>query len=170
MRCLIALALSLLPLTASSGFYKWQGPDGQTYYSDRPVPGAEPLGIKAEPTNPAPDGPAPDAPDTQGDPGPYEDFQVLVPESNQTLRDPEGKVDVSLLVNPALDEEARLEILLDGQPVAGTTQQLQLQLRGVIVGTHRLQARILNSSGEVVASSPAVSFHMRKALPEDATP
>ncbi len=169
MRNLVALSFLLLPLAALGGFYKWQGSDGQTYYSDRPVLGAEPVVLKVDRTE--------EAADTQvvsqapvGDPGPYEDFTILVPEQNQTIRDADGKALVSLLIDPALAADSRLEILLDGQPLPGTAREAQIQLQGVAVGSHRIQARILDDANEVVASSPVVDFHMRKPLPEDATP
>lgn len=169
MRNLLAISFLVLPFAALGGFYKWQGPDGQTYYSDRPVPGAEPLGLKVERTAEAADAQGEDDRPV-GDPGPYEDFTILVPEPNQTVRDADGKALVSLLINPALAADSRLEILLDGQPLPGTTREAQIQLHGVSVGSHRIQARILDEANEVVASSPVVDFHMRKPLPEDATP
>lgn len=166
MRILTSIAILLLPLLASAGIYKWMGPDGSIHYADQPVPGAERVGIQVERVA------DPKVPKnaTGPDLGPYDGFEIVSPEPNQTLRNDEGSVDLSLLIEPPLAQGHRLRILVNGQPIVGEAKGTQIRLSGLAFGSHRMQVRIQNDQDETIASSPAVDFHLRKPLPEELRP
>jgi hypothetical protein len=163
MHKLILPLLALLPGLALGQVYKWTDANGKVQFSDRPVPGAEPVGIATKGA-PPPEGERHLAPG-RGQLGPYVQFEILTPEPNATVRDAEGKVDVGLVLDPTLMEGHRLQILLDGSPIVGKVPGTQISLTGVRVGSHQAQAQILDALDQVIASSPVVSFHLRKPLP-----
>ena len=109
MRALLIPLLLLIPILVLGQVYKWTDANGKVHYSDRPVSGAEPLGVPVKKTPPAQQQPAP----SQASLGPYTQFEILAPEPNATVRDAEGKVQVGLVLEPALMEGHRLQILVD---------------------------------------------------------
>jgi hypothetical protein len=169
MRASAAIPILLLPFFVDAGVYKWRGTDGQIQYSDRPVTGAERVGIAFDRYAPA-SGSGDTAEETDADPGPYSAFEIAAPEPNQTIRDAEGELQLSLLVNPPLAADHRLQILVDGHPVPGEIQGTQISIKGLSFGSHRLQARIRDLSDVTIASSLSIDFHLRKPLPENLRP
>jgi hypothetical protein len=157
LRHLIALTL-LIPALATAQVYKWIDTDGKIHYSDRPVTGAETLGVPVKKAPPSQDKPAPGQPFS----GPYAQFEIVAPEDNATLRDPKGKVQVGLLLAPALFEGHRLQIRTDGTPATGDVPGTQVRIDGLSLGSHRLQAQILDAGGTPVAVSSVVHFHLLK--------
>ena len=164
MRHLLLTSLLLVPALAAGQVYKWVDTNGKIHYSDRPVTGAETLGVPVHKAAPR-ETPRPG----QGVLGPYTQFEILDPADNTTIRDPEGNVQVSLLLEPALMEGHRLQIVTDGAPASGDAPGTQLRIGGLPLGSHQLQARIVNADGTLIASSPVVHFHLRKPEPEPAT-
>jgi hypothetical protein len=165
MRLSILILALIASLDAWSGVYRWIDPDGQIHYSDRPVSGADRVGIEFHRGTPVPQEAAQSG-DPDADPGSYSSFQIVNPEPNQTLRTADGKVELGILIDPPLTAEHRVRILLDGQSVPGETRNTQILLNEVPFGSHRVQAQILDDEGSVAASSPLVDFHLRKPLPE----
>lgn len=166
--------LSLLPLLilvpglALGQVYKWTDASGRVQYSDRPIQGAQPVPVPTKKAPPA------EAETTQasapGQLGPYTQLEIVSPEPNATVRDAEGRLELGLLLEPAPMEGHRLQILLDGTPIPGQVPGTQIILNGVRVGSHQVQARILDPLDKVVATSPVVNFHMRKPLPPEYQP
>jgi hypothetical protein len=158
MRALLIPLLLLIPTLVLGQVFKWVDADGKVHYSDRPVSGAETLGVPVKKTPPAQQQPAPN----QASLGPYAQFEILAPEANATVRDAEGKVQVGLVLDPALMEGHRLQILVDGAPLSGEIPGTQLQINGMPFGSHQVQAQILDAGGSRIASSSVVRFHLRK--------
>jgi hypothetical protein len=162
------LLLAVYATGTSAQVYRWVDAEGQTHFSDRPQVGSERVGIPGG-LGPENQPPGPELPVTPLL-GPYSGFEIVSPEANQTLRIDPASLPVSLLLDPPLMVGHRLELLVDGVPVAieepiGT----QLTLGGLSFGTHVAEARILDSSGVVARSAP-VSFHLRKPLPPGVLP
>ncbi len=168
MRIPLFISFFLFSALVSAGLYKWVDSDGMVHYSDRPVEHAEELGF---PETGAPPG-APDSESTQESggtvqeiqqTGEYTQFELLEPEQNQTLRNDEGKVLVGMLLQPGLLEGHKISVSVDGTPLKHQHVSTQLVLRDVPRGTHSLQATVIDEQGQPLISTPAVSFHMRKA-------
>ena len=163
------LALALAFPAAGEAVYKWVGPDGRVEYTDRPVPGAEPL-----PSTPPPPQRPPASAEMAAEPGgapggqsgPYEAFEIAAPAPDATLRGPAGGVQVGLILSPALFPGHRIQLLVDDLPVAGDVPGTQLLLRDLAPGTHSLQALILDDLERPVASTGRISFHVRRGPPE----
>ena len=165
MRRLLALALLLAAAQLPAGAYRWVDDAGRVHYGDRPVAGAQPVPLPA--ARPA-EAAAP--PVAAADPGPYEAFEILSPEANATLRDSEGRVPISLLLDPPLMEGHRLRILLNEQPIHGDTPGTHLALEGLPFGSHRLRVEILDPFDVPVASTAPLDLHLRRPVPETAPP
>jgi hypothetical protein len=160
-RFLLTLPL-LIPGLAVGQVFKWIDTEGKVHYSDRPVAGAEALGgLPIQKSPPPQRNPIPGQPS----PGPYAQFDIVAPADNATLSDADGNVQVGLLLDPALMEGHRLQILTDGAPASGDVPGTQLRISGLPLGSHQLQAQILDSSGTPIASSAIVHFHLRKPEP-----
>jgi hypothetical protein len=156
-RFLFTLSL-LIPALAAGQVYKWIDTGGKVHYSDRPVAGAQPLAVPLQKSPPPQDKP----PRGQASPGPYAQFEIVAPADNVTLRDAEGSVQVGLVLDPALMDGHRLQILTDGAPASGDVPGTQLRISGLSLGSHQLQAQIIDANGAMIASSSVVQFHLLK--------
>jgi len=166
MRALLILAFVFLPVAVLAGAYKWVGSDGTVHYSNHPVSGAEPVKIQVDTSQEVSEGET-RAGRSNFDYGPYNRFEIVNPQPNETLRDAEGNVMLGLLIEPPLSEDHRLQILLNDQPLPGEGEGLgsQIQLRGLTFGSHRIQACIRDDLDEIVASTPVIDFHLLKPVP-----
>jgi hypothetical protein len=169
---LLCLLVAAHPAGAA-GVYKSVGPDG-VEYTDRPVAGSQPLtevGVAVEARKASPDDEmAPEAAAASPGIGPYTAFEIALPEPNATVRNDTGDVQVSLILEPALQAEHRIRLLIDNQPISGIVPSTQVLLKEVNLGTHTLQAQIIDGQSTPVAATQTVTFHMRKPVPEPALP
>lgn len=168
-------ATLLLALPVSAQVYRGIGPDGRPFYSDRPIPdgtAVELPGVK--PTAPAdadqPPTDADKADQALGFRGSYDEFEMLSPTEGVTIRDLEGRLKISLLLAPALKEGQRVAVQVDGVAAGGEGTGLQLELKGLALGSHRVQALVVDDAGVPVAATATVNVHVRPPLPEGAMP
>jgi hypothetical protein len=166
MRTRLILALILLPAVSDAGVFRWQDAEGVIHYSDRPVKDAEQLSISgAEAEKPADETPSESA-DSNVEDSPskaYGEFNLVEPDDNQTFRSNAGEVSIAILLKPALDENHKIRLVVDGRALVGQFTSTQLMLRDVGRGSHTLQAIVVDGEGETVASTQVVTFHVRKA-------
>jgi len=165
---LLITILSCLPLLVSAGnFYKWTDAQGVVHYTDKPRPEAEVLTLPDVP--PAP----PEAPYSSQDTGGenegvagtgtgYSKFSIASPEQDETIRSNEGVVSVSLFIVPALGAGHKIIATLDGQKLKDKLGSTQFSLKGIQRGSHTLKADVVDDKGQTLASTSAVSFHLRK--------
>jgi hypothetical protein len=168
MRKLAVILFLSLAFPAAAGVYKSMGPDGSVQYSDRPLAGSEPVRIDVRKETGDSEAPGPETERPGAESGPYEAFEVVIPEPNATIRNNEGEVQIGLLIDPALMPEHRLQLELDGQRVPGDAAGTQVILRGLSFGSHRVRALLVDQLDEIIATTPPVDFHLRKQLPEPA--
>jgi hypothetical protein len=162
-RAILVLLLFCLTAGTSAQVYRWVDGDGQTHYSDRPVPGSDRVSVRSG-------APTSQAELSSSEPplapllGPYTSFEIVSPVGNETLRLESPILPVSLLLEPPLMAGHRLELVVDGVPIkAEDSIATQLTLSGLSYGTHVTEARVLDSAGIVARSAP-VSFHLRRPL------
>lgn len=166
---LLLASLLLLSAAAAAEIYKWVDADGHTQFSDRPRPDAQAVGAK--PKFPGSRTQTATADESANRLGPYSSFEIVTPEANQVLRQSEGTITMSLLLVPGLKEDHRLELVLDGSVVSvDRSLGTQLSLSGVGYGSHHAQARVLDTEGAVVATTPSITFHLRKPIPPGVLP
>ncbi len=160
--------LGLVPLLAmpvDAGVYKWTDESGQVHYTDQYQEGSEAVDLP-EPSvytpAPVPGLIQPPAAEAEADPtGDYDVLEVAAPVQDETIRSNEGKVTVSLRVEPTLRQGDMIEVILDGEK-RGELRSAGGTLSGVNRGTHSLQVRVVNASGQELISSQPVNFHLRR--------
>jgi hypothetical protein len=163
MRRALASLLILMPFVAVGQVYKWTDADGKVQYSDRPVTGAETLAVPLKKAQHARGEAAKPSAASQPSPGPYDQFSIVSPDPEATLRQTEGNVQVSLVLNPALMEGHHIQLVVDGNPLTGEVPGTQVVINGLPFGSHQLEARILDATGAQVANSSSISFHLLKS-------
>ena len=94
----------------------------------------------------------------------YHTIAIVKPARGETVFDNSGDMDVKVAVSPALDAAGgdRIELALDGR-TASVGNTTRFRLGGVERGEHSLEARVLDSGGEVLISSRPVHFQMWRA-------
>ena len=158
--------LSLLSTVASGqSAYTWVDENGQTHYSDRPVPGSAPIELETAQGFTAPRPAIREAaePEAEIDPAAaYTAFNILQPQQQETLWNVAGNVGVSLDISPGLQPGHHVGVYLDGELTDVGTTALQFQLTEVFRGQHTLQAVILDNDGGDVLRSLAVTFMVQQ--------
>lgn len=165
---IILLTVLLLTPAVMAGAYKWVDKDGNVHYSDTPVDGAEPVQLPPPATYEAPQLP----PRQRAEPGEQAkddtkaDFAQLAfvsPRQDQVFWATGGDIPVYVSIKPGLLPDHRLNLYFNGVltknsplPGPGTT------LTGVQRGAHTLRAVILDASGEQLAASETVTFHVKQ--------
>jgi len=150
---------------AGTTTYRWVDAQGVTHYSDTPQPGAEKLKIQPAQTYSA--GPASNLasgrPAAQGAQGNvYQACGLQSPTAEQNFFSPE-EIPVSLNLRPALRPEDQLSVTLDGaalQPLEDSP--LHFRIAEPDRGTHTLSVSVHDAAGNVICSSPGVTFYVQR--------
>ena len=141
--------------------YKWVDIDGHVHYSDTSHPGAKQIKLHNLDTyNP----PSPTAKpiksmgDTHADP--YTKFKIAEPTDNLTIRNPQGYVPVVINIQPALQKNDKIQILIDGISFGIAQASTSFKLEAIERGSHTLSAQIINAAGNVINSTAKINFYM----------
>ncbi len=162
----ISLSLSLF---AASKIYKKVNPDGSVEYSDVPlVPGAKPIKLKPLPTVKLTPVAVPTHPSASAPVKPfrYESIRILSPQADEAIRSNNGNLSIKGELTPSLQSNLKhhLQWRMDGKILPGANS-LNLNLKNLDRGTHKLQLRVLNANGKIMIRTPTISFHiLRVAL------
>jgi len=92
----------------------------------------------------------------------YRSIRIVQPEANGTVRNNLGTVQVSIALDPVLQEGHRIKLYLDGGAVPGEFDVPSIEVSGVERGTHSLRAVVSNASGKRLGDSPSVRFTLRQ--------
>jgi hypothetical protein len=140
--------------------------DGTKTYSDRPLPGGQPLDLQPAQTYSAP---TPRLPATssvlreQQLLEQYENFKYqrcgVTPENDVTFQNPE-EVKITVVTEPALRSTDVITLTVDGLPVGGSNT-LSYTMSPVYRGTHTVGVTVRNISGQVLCNSTS-SFHVMR--------
>jgi hypothetical protein len=165
-RALLASLLTLYAVSTLAETYVRVEKDGTKTYSDRPIPGGQPINL--EPVPRSSDSPPPPAPAVSASLSreqqllrQVDDFKysscALTPENGTTFQSPEN-VTITFATTPALRPGDISTLSFDGQPVGGPNAQTHT-VSPVYRGTHTAAVTIRNSSGNVLCSASS-SFHV----------
>jgi hypothetical protein len=157
--------LSLMPLIAVGGIYKYTHSDGTVEYSDQPREGAAEVEVAPSQTyTPLPLPKSKTIHEAQPQAIPSYQVNIVDPRNDATIRENTGKVEVMLEVKPPIevDSNYKFQLLLDSQAVGRASTRLKYTLTNVDRGTHTLQAKLLNPSGTSVAQSEVITFYMKR--------
>jgi hypothetical protein len=143
--------------------------DGTKTYSDRPIPGGQPIDLQPAQTYTAtPPGvsansqrPSEERLLLQTDGFRYESCTVS-PENDTTLQNPET-VTITISTNPPLRPGDVVTMTVDGQP-AGGPNELSYTMSPVNRGTHTVAVNVANTYGAVVCNSTSAFHVMRPGL------
>lgn len=164
----VLLGLLVAPFATAGEAYVWTDDEGVVHYSDRPVPGARKIEL-AEPNtgqSPAPrrsgeaGDEAADEPAADDAPFRYETLEVASPGAEETLWNIGGVLNVSLALNPPLQQGHQVRVYFDGNAriVPGTSFQLNEVWRGV----HNVQAEIIDETGKMLIRSRTNRFYVQQ--------
>lgn len=167
-RVLALLSLAAVVGAALAGeVYRYTDEEGRVHYTDEPPPGYEdsaerlqldgvqtyePKRAQTQPRNPRP------APDVEASRR-YESVAITRPGNEQTIRDPQPSLTVSVQSSPPLRTKLghQFRYFLNGRPQGGPTTATSRTLREVYRGTHTVQVVVIDRSGRQVAQSPTVT-------------
>jgi hypothetical protein len=160
---IVVLAIILfmaLPLLARD-VYKYISEDGEVIYSERYHPDAERISVSDSKKNESlpPDQQADEARAAAGE---YATFSIVKPTDNETIRNQEGTVPVGISLEPNLAEGHVIHLFVDGTKLDSDIKQTQLILQQLGLGTHSLQAKIVNNEGVSLKESNSITFHLRQ--------
>lgn len=169
MRALIVMLSVLLASTAIANdkVYKWVDDKGVIHYTDKPpTENAKP--VRLPPLQTYKSGTVPPLnkfeKSTVKGAGNAAQILVVTPSHDETFRGGERVVPVAVQVTPQLAEGQKLIYLLDGTPASPPTTDTAFALTEVDRGSHIVSVSLVDESGEVIASSPGVQFHMKPPI------
>jgi len=161
----LVLVLSLCAVSAAlATTYVRVEKDGTKTYSDRPMPGGQPIELQPAQTYSAPQPgvsaesqrPREEQLLQQSDDFRYESCTVT-PENDTTLQNPEAVI-IAVSTNPPLRPGDVITMTVDGQP-AGAPNSLSYTMSPVYRGTHTVGLNVVNPYGKAVCNSTSV-FHV----------
>ncbi|MFB1487188.1 MULTISPECIES: DUF4124 domain-containing protein [unclassified Thiocapsa] len=163
----VALVL-IAPQASSAEIFRWVDAEGRINFSDRRPPdaGAQRIVPNAGPVDdPADDSTSDGAARSGDDPflGSYAAFDILTPTAGAVLIQPTDTLEVQLRLEPPLLEGHRLDLVLDDRAVAVEAGSMRFQIQGVGFEAHRIQARVLDALGTVVATTPLIALELRQS-------
>lgn len=163
----IAALLAACPVLVHAEIYKRVLPDGSVVYTDEPHPDAEkitppPIQVIQPPRPPGQAAPAPRQ--RPGEAAGYSAVRITSPADDEVIWNNEGGITVQVAVTPELQVEQghRLVLIMDGKRLAGPSAGTTFALEEVFRGSHVLKAEVHNSTGDTLAVSQPITFHMKQ--------
>lgn len=145
--------------------YKWVDEQGNYVFSDQPRPGAEKVDLPEPMTyTPAPVKSKPAGTGKVESGVRYTRLEVAEPQPDATVRDNEGRVPVSVSLEPTLDTAAghRIAITIDGVAQENRSDSPNFSLVNLERGTHTLQVSVVDGNGTTLIESEPVTFHLHR--------
>ena len=184
---LIVLMGVVMPGSAAK-VYQYTNSAGETVFTDEPVAGAKvhevesapvipmepvelPESSSAEALSPPPTDGAPDMPsgtssaepapaaDAATPPAAYQHLAITEPVDGEVASRPHGSITIELAIQPGLQRDDRVFILVDGQPRVQESTGRRHLINGLAPGRHELVAQI-RRNGEVLLESAPVGFQL----------
>lgn len=167
---LSAAAIVLLASDARGQIYKVTDDEKGVVFTDRPPTvsdstGAQVEQVELQDTNTAAPvtvrPPPPEAVRTSApDEAPNPTVVITSPADETTIAMGPGNFAVSATASPALDQNERLELLMDGQPVGAAQSSSSWFIEGALRGPHDLVVRRTTTRGATVAVSESVRVYV----------
>jgi hypothetical protein len=119
-----------------------------------PTPKPEPVSVQAPEPEPAP-------PPRVA----YRSFSFEQPVNDHWIRSEKPWLSVQLSLEPALQGEDRIQLFLDGTPYLDRLTGTDAEVTGFAPGSHILEARVVDASGEQHIRTKSVLFHYQQIQP-----
>ncbi|MFY0729572.1 DUF4124 domain-containing protein [Pseudomonas sp. NFX15] len=162
---LFILLLIVLPATAQ--IYKYTDANGATAYSNQPPDGVSAQPVELPPLNsverqpPADADPASEPPRQGQPPKAYEVLTLTGLPTTENLRANNGSFIVNVQIEPGLQDQHLLRLVLDDQPYGQPGNVPTLQLVNIDRGEHRLAVQVIEGE-KVVQQSPTVNIIVQR--------
>ncbi|HET8552999.1 MAG TPA: DUF4124 domain-containing protein [Gammaproteobacteria bacterium] len=159
---IVLAALVVAPALAATTttMYKWTDKNGVVHYSDQPHPGAKKVELPGLTGMAPPSAPTANGGEAATAAKPYNKLAVTSPAPKATLHANDGKVPVTVTVDPPLRRGDTIVYALDGKHI-GNSRAMSITLTHVARGTHTLNVSIVAGDGKTVAQAPPVTFYVR---------
>jgi hypothetical protein len=170
-RWLIVVSMLSTGAASAAPAWTWVDENGQTHFSDRPVPGARQIDLpEFDAPARAPTPPARLSPSANAQPGPpgqqaparYRSFTVVSPTQQETLWNIGAVLDVQVELVPPLQNGHEIDVYLDGQRIDVNATSAAFTVPEVHRGVHSLQAAVVDASGRELIRSLAVTFMVQQ--------
>jgi len=164
-------ALCFFSIAMAGDFYKVVKADGSIEYTQTPpaqnakpvdLPGLSVISPEEKLTGYNPEKATDAAAKAKEPTRNYRGLAITSPADEENIWGSGAKVMVQVSLPGSLVTGDRLQVYLDGKaqpPLVGSTTVLT----GLDRGEHSLQAKIVNSRGKVMASSPVIRFYMKQS-------
>ncbi|MDQ7075865.1 MAG: DUF4124 domain-containing protein [Gammaproteobacteria bacterium] len=168
MKTHLTLLLLLLSFNGQAALYKSIDANGQVTYSDRPsLKTDKPLLLPSQNIMQSINSKTPneadktDKTDTSSQNKNYQSLQILSPKNDSTLRSNNGEISLILQLEPKLQTQHQIRILLDGKEVK-LSHSLITAVPNVSRGQHSLSAQVIDADQHILISSPAHTLHLQR--------
>ncbi|AMB86546.1 hypothetical protein AWM79_15040 [Pseudomonas agarici] len=158
-------------LPVSAQIYQYTDANGNTAYSNQPPAGSAARAVELPPLNsvelqkPAQPAAAQSAATqpakAQANIAPYSVFELTDVPTQQALRANNGTFTVGVKMEPRLQRQHLLRLVLDGNPYGQSSNVPRLQLVNVDRGDHTLSVQALEGE-QLVQQSPTVAFTVQR--------
>jgi hypothetical protein len=167
---IVVLGLLCVASIAQATTYVRVEKDGTKTYSDRPIPGGEPIDLKPAQgySAPAPSGISSRPREQEPDNFSYQSCSVT-PVNDSTFTNPET-VPIALVTNPSLRAFDTVIMTVDGQAVGQPGTVSYTMTAPVIRGTHTVSVNITDQYGKSVCSVNSTFHVMQTGLNSPASP
>jgi Domain of unknown function (DUF4124) len=160
---LLLISLMVVPFVNAETVYKTVDADGNTVFSDVPSAGAEEIKIKEAQAINIPKArsfklsPPEEKPKNSN----YTKLTIIGPENDATIHGGEGNVNITVTLEPDLDEKDVIVLFMDGKEML-SGRAPQFLLENVDRGTHTITVVVKNEDDKVLKRTAKVTFHVRR--------
>ncbi|QUN05739.1 DUF4124 domain-containing protein [Shewanella yunxiaonensis] len=166
MRVLLML-LCLLSVTAQATVYKWIDKDGNIHFSDQPHANAQQVKLPDNTGNQVTMTPvnaiSNEEPTTAAEQKALYQVSIVSPHHEATIRDNAGDFTVTGNVQPELASGHYLQLFIDGVATSDAQASPVFQLKNIDRGEHKLQLKVEQQNGKVLASSSEITIFLHQA-------
>lgn len=168
MRLILALLILALPLALGAQVYEIRDESGKVIgYSDKPPAGdsgAQPIEVsKPNTAAPPPDIPRPPPPPAKEEKHAYK-VNITNPATETVIPQGPGNFTVDVRVTPALHENDRLQLFVDGVAWGEPQRAPHFALVNVYRGAHDIMIRAVNADGDNLGESDSIKVYVRRPM------
>lgn len=165
----LTLALAFLTFLVSTPLlaevYKSTDAEGNVIYTDRP-PSKDAEAVDIPPPTTYTPVKIPKAPATQSKPAPqgfkgYKSVRISSPEHDSTLTDPSGRLELTIAIEPGLQPDHKIRILMDSEQKA-EQNSTSFIFENLNRGSHTFQAFVVDTMGRAIDLSEPITVHIHR--------
>ncbi|MHA7841281.1 MAG: DUF4124 domain-containing protein [Gammaproteobacteria bacterium] len=159
------LWLVIMPLLGWGDIYKYTNQQGVVVFSDEATPNAEPVEL-APLQSYSTSSMSKSRHNTQDSLKKtvirYTHFKFLAPKAKETIWSNAGVINIDVALEPELEFNHRIIILLDGKPVIDAKEGTSFRLTGVERGSHVLLGQVKNAAGKIMIKTKPQALFLQK--------